>query len=72
MTKNQALASADWRWGDKAMIERHDNVFRIGRDSTDGGRWMEIMGFGIDWEAAFADADRRAALAQEASPNVRD
>lgn len=62
MKHSEALSQTLRRWGSNGGTIRTANVVAVGIDH--GGNDFEIMGVGDSWEAAFADADRRAALPQ--------
>ena len=80
MSEQEALAEARRRWGHTATVQTAPIPFvktvffcRVGT----GKRWFlaellgevkAVKGAGLTWEAAFADADREAALGQ--SPPV--
>jgi len=63
VTRAEALAEAQRRWGLRAKLwnrtdPRYKGRFRVGRELRE--YCGEVMGSGPSWEAAFADADRRA------------
>ena len=74
VSEQEALAEARRRWGNKATVHTAPIPFvktvffcRVGT----GKRWFladllgeitAVKGAGLTWEAAFADADREAAL----------
>lgn len=63
MTKQEALTEARRRWGPYALVIEHgpQSYDRMCRGLTHGVGLKSIcFGNGTSWEAAFADADRRA------------
>jgi hypothetical protein len=56
MTTNQAIDEAVRRWGQNALVREAGGRFEVASGLGDCG-W----GQGESWEAAFADADQRAA-----------
>lgn len=64
MTQDEALQEARRRWGDnaKAYQIRPTSQCRVGSLNTKPITYLTEHGIGDSWEAAFADADRRAGL----------
>lgn len=68
MTRAEALAEAQRRWGTNAYVQRGpiSDTYRVGTEHFDPfypgnpADHFEVKGSGDSWEAAFADADRRA------------
>lgn len=58
MTEWQARQEARNRWGLEAFVEETMAGFYV-RSSEEWNK-AKHMGWGLSWEAAFADADRRS------------
>lgn len=69
MTDDQAVDEAGRRWGRWAAVEieesvdgpKHAPIYRVGVRAVTAPLRLIVSGKGRSWEAAFADADRRAA-----------
>lgn len=63
MTKAQALAEAQRRWGIKGRLglrrKNAPNRYHVGIFKTVPFPHTDVQGLGDTWEAAFADADQR-------------